>query len=84
MEKKFICPICGRDISRKDNYRVHLKSHNHRSSETKQPEVKDEKTEQANENPKEHQVNVVDSTEHSNEVQMEATRCEPQPVILEQ
>jgi uncharacterized Zn-finger protein len=27
MEKKFICPICGRDISRKDNYRVHLKSH---------------------------------------------------------
>ncbi|KAI6239818.1 hypothetical protein M3Y99_00533500 [Aphelenchoides fujianensis] len=26
-EKKFMCPICGRDISRKDNYRVHLKSH---------------------------------------------------------
>ncbi|CAD5210877.1 unnamed protein product [Bursaphelenchus xylophilus] len=27
IEKRFVCPICNRVISRKDNYRVHLRNH---------------------------------------------------------
>ncbi|CAD5207511.1 unnamed protein product [Bursaphelenchus okinawaensis] len=29
IEKRFVCPICKRVISRKDNYRVHLRNHRH-------------------------------------------------------
>lgn len=68
MQKKFICPICGRDISRKDNYRVHLKSHNHSNNEPKQAGTKEEKLDQEK---KEKQVNVIDSTENSNSTQVE-------------